>query len=57
MAQTRSQAKLAPAIDEAVDELVRTKHSVTYRPDDFSKHRHSTLKAEDLMEKWHLSKK
>ena len=56
-ATTRAQAKLAPAIDEAVDESVRAKRSVTYRPDDFSKHRHSMLKAEDLMEKWHLSKK
>ena len=55
-AQTRSQAKLAPVI-EAVDGSVRATGAIEYRPGDFSRHRHSTTKCEDLMEKWHISKK
>ena len=56
-AQTRSRAKLAPAVDGAVDESVCATRAIEYRPGDFSKHRHSKMKCEDLMEKWHLSKK
>ena len=56
-AQTRSQAKLAPVIAEAVDESVRATRSIEYRPEDFSKTRHCLMKTEDLMEKWNLSKK
>ncbi len=57
MAQTRSQAKLAPVIEEAVDESVRATRRIEYRPEDFSKTRHSLMKIEDLMEKWNISKK
>ena len=56
-AQTRSQAKLAPVVEEAVDESVRATRDIEYRPDDFSKNRHCLMKCEDLMEKWHISKK
>ena len=33
--QTRSQAKLVPVVEQAVDESVR---AIEYRPEDFSKH-------------------
>ena len=45
-AQTRSQAKLAPVIAEAVDESVRATRSIEYCPSDFSKHRHSKMNHE-----------
>ena len=56
-AQTRSQAMLAPAVADAVDELVRATCSIEYHPNDFSKHRHCQMKCEDLEKKWHISKK